>query len=266
MEIFLLRKKVIRKTREAAEFMLGRCISKKTCPSASGIDGFISDIRQVAIFGDLGLFLVMANVCLELGYAPRPWNVAAIKVIPTMPVRGPTVPKVAIYPRGVYALLPFTKPLPNRFPIFPHFPPGIPHPSAPTHVAVNSIFSPKSWRKLSWELRLVKNAMSQSLPPGIGHNPAISEGVFCPPLRREVILQLAVSALNAIGGARPASFFTVLHSTESRPMDRQFLQNYVWMVISVSLPFDFRMIRIGGIDQVTREKGLFRESCRLVPT
>ncbi|GBP60477.1 RNA-directed DNA polymerase from mobile element jockey [Eumeta japonica] len=34
------------------------------------------------IFRDLGLFLAMANKCLELGYFPRAWKVAAIKVIP----------------------------------------------------------------------------------------------------------------------------------------------------------------------------------------
>ncbi|GBP46651.1 Putative 115 kDa protein in type-1 retrotransposable element R1DM [Eumeta japonica] len=47
-----------------------------------GIDGFTSDICQAAIFRDLGLFLAMANKCLELGYFPRAWKVAAIKVIP----------------------------------------------------------------------------------------------------------------------------------------------------------------------------------------
>ncbi|GBP98469.1 Putative 115 kDa protein in type-1 retrotransposable element R1DM [Eumeta japonica] len=49
---------------------------------APGIDGFTSDICQAAIFRDLGLFLAMANKCLELGYFPRAWKVAAIKVIP----------------------------------------------------------------------------------------------------------------------------------------------------------------------------------------
>ncbi|GBP53032.1 hypothetical protein EVAR_43317_1 [Eumeta japonica] len=39
---------------------------------APGIDGFISDICQAAIFRDLGLFLAMANKCLELGYFPEP--------------------------------------------------------------------------------------------------------------------------------------------------------------------------------------------------
>ncbi|GBP79525.1 hypothetical protein EVAR_89891_1 [Eumeta japonica] len=34
---------------------------------APGIDGFTSDICQAAIFRDLGLFLAMANKCLELG-------------------------------------------------------------------------------------------------------------------------------------------------------------------------------------------------------
>ncbi|GBP89237.1 Putative 115 kDa protein in type-1 retrotransposable element R1DM [Eumeta japonica] len=47
-----------------------------------GIDGFTSDICQAAIFRDLGLFLSMANKCLELGYFPRASKVAAIKVIP----------------------------------------------------------------------------------------------------------------------------------------------------------------------------------------
>ncbi|GBP05731.1 hypothetical protein EVAR_91925_1 [Eumeta japonica] len=37
---------------------------------APGIDGFTSDICQAAIFRDLGLFLAMANKCLELGYFP----------------------------------------------------------------------------------------------------------------------------------------------------------------------------------------------------
>ncbi|GBP97782.1 Putative 115 kDa protein in type-1 retrotransposable element R1DM [Eumeta japonica] len=37
---------------------------------------------EAAIFRDLGLFLAMANKCLELGYFPRAWKVAAIKVIP----------------------------------------------------------------------------------------------------------------------------------------------------------------------------------------
>ncbi|GBP90798.1 Putative 115 kDa protein in type-1 retrotransposable element R1DM [Eumeta japonica] len=49
---------------------------------APGIDGFTSDICQVVIFRYLGLFLAMANKCLELGYFPRAWKVAAIKVIP----------------------------------------------------------------------------------------------------------------------------------------------------------------------------------------
>ncbi|GBP90792.1 Retrovirus-related Pol polyprotein from type-1 retrotransposable element R1 [Eumeta japonica] len=49
---------------------------------APGIDGFTSDICQAAIFRDLGVFLAMANKCLELGYFPRAWKVAAIKVIP----------------------------------------------------------------------------------------------------------------------------------------------------------------------------------------
>ncbi|GBP33038.1 Putative 115 kDa protein in type-1 retrotransposable element R1DM [Eumeta japonica] len=49
---------------------------------APGIDGFTSDICQAAIFRDLGLFLAMANKCLELGYFPRAWKVATIKVIP----------------------------------------------------------------------------------------------------------------------------------------------------------------------------------------
>ncbi|GBP45067.1 Stromal interaction molecule homolog [Eumeta japonica] len=49
---------------------------------APGIDGFTSDICQAAIMRDLGLFLAMANKCLRLGYFPRAWKVAAIKVIP----------------------------------------------------------------------------------------------------------------------------------------------------------------------------------------
>ncbi|GBP83129.1 Putative 115 kDa protein in type-1 retrotransposable element R1DM [Eumeta japonica] len=49
---------------------------------ARGIDGFMSDKCQAAIFQDLGLFLEMANNCLELRYFPRTWKVAAIKMIP----------------------------------------------------------------------------------------------------------------------------------------------------------------------------------------
>ncbi|GBP26398.1 Putative 115 kDa protein in type-1 retrotransposable element R1DM [Eumeta japonica] len=49
---------------------------------APGIDGFTSDICQAAILQDLGLFLAMANKCLQLGYFPWAWKVAAIKVIP----------------------------------------------------------------------------------------------------------------------------------------------------------------------------------------
>ncbi|GBP78752.1 Putative 115 kDa protein in type-1 retrotransposable element R1DM [Eumeta japonica] len=49
---------------------------------APGIDGFTSDICQAAILRDLGLFLAVANKCLRLGYFPRAWKVAAIKVIP----------------------------------------------------------------------------------------------------------------------------------------------------------------------------------------
>ncbi|GBP94925.1 Retrovirus-related Pol polyprotein from type-1 retrotransposable element R1 [Eumeta japonica] len=49
---------------------------------APGIDEFESDKCQAAIFRELGLFLAMANKCLELGYFPRTWKVAAIKLIP----------------------------------------------------------------------------------------------------------------------------------------------------------------------------------------
>ncbi|GBP24847.1 Putative 115 kDa protein in type-1 retrotransposable element R1DM [Eumeta japonica] len=49
---------------------------------APRIDGFTSDICQTAILRDLGLFLAMANKCLQLGYFPRAWKVATIKVIP----------------------------------------------------------------------------------------------------------------------------------------------------------------------------------------
>ncbi|GBP21019.1 Retrovirus-related Pol polyprotein from type-1 retrotransposable element R1 [Eumeta japonica] len=49
---------------------------------APGIDGFTSDICQAAILRDPGLFLAVANKCLRLGYFPRAWKVAAIKVIP----------------------------------------------------------------------------------------------------------------------------------------------------------------------------------------
>ncbi|GBP98226.1 hypothetical protein EVAR_62932_1 [Eumeta japonica] len=43
---------------------------KAFLPQGPGIDGFTSDICQAAIFRDLGLFLAMANKCLELGYSP----------------------------------------------------------------------------------------------------------------------------------------------------------------------------------------------------
>ncbi|GBP74832.1 Putative 115 kDa protein in type-1 retrotransposable element R1DM [Eumeta japonica] len=61
--------------------IIGKSESKLT-RVAPGIDGFTSDICQAAIFRDLGLFLAMANKCLELRYFPRAWKVAAIKVIP----------------------------------------------------------------------------------------------------------------------------------------------------------------------------------------
>ncbi|GBP04945.1 Putative 115 kDa protein in type-1 retrotransposable element R1DM [Eumeta japonica] len=51
---------------------------------APGIDGFISDICQAAIFQDLGLFPTIVNKCLELGHFPWTWKVAAIKVIPKL--------------------------------------------------------------------------------------------------------------------------------------------------------------------------------------
>ncbi|GBP85083.1 Putative 115 kDa protein in type-1 retrotransposable element R1DM [Eumeta japonica] len=53
-------------------------------PEASGIcpGGPTFTGAEAAIFRDLGLFLAMANKCLELGYFPRAWKVAAIKVIP----------------------------------------------------------------------------------------------------------------------------------------------------------------------------------------
>ncbi|GBO99202.1 hypothetical protein EVAR_497_1 [Eumeta japonica] len=47
---------------------------------APGIDGFTADIYQAAIFRDLGMFLAMANKCLELGYFARAWKIAVIKV------------------------------------------------------------------------------------------------------------------------------------------------------------------------------------------
>ncbi|GBO98351.1 Probable RNA-directed DNA polymerase from transposon X-element [Eumeta japonica] len=47
------------------------------CPGGPTFTG-----AEAAIFRDLGLFLAMANKCLELGYFPRAWKVAAIKVIP----------------------------------------------------------------------------------------------------------------------------------------------------------------------------------------
>ncbi|GBP89240.1 LINE-1 reverse transcriptase homolog [Eumeta japonica] len=51
---------------------------------APGIDGFMSNIYQAAMFRDLELFLAMANKRLELGYFPRAWKAAlsSIKVIP----------------------------------------------------------------------------------------------------------------------------------------------------------------------------------------
>ncbi|GBP33601.1 Retrovirus-related Pol polyprotein from type-1 retrotransposable element R1 [Eumeta japonica] len=61
---------------------------KKKCPSRLliprrplGLTGLCQDICQTAILQDLGLFLAMANKCLQLGYFPRAWKVAAIKVI-----------------------------------------------------------------------------------------------------------------------------------------------------------------------------------------
>ncbi|GBP83195.1 hypothetical protein EVAR_66746_1 [Eumeta japonica] len=48
---------------------------------AAGIDGFMSDICKAAIFRDLGLFLAMTNKYFKLGYFPRAWKVAVIKVI-----------------------------------------------------------------------------------------------------------------------------------------------------------------------------------------
>ncbi|GBP96468.1 hypothetical protein EVAR_48131_1 [Eumeta japonica] len=56
---------------------------KHSTSKGPGIDGFTSDICQAAIFRDLGLFLAMANKCLELGYFPRAWKVAAIKRAPS---------------------------------------------------------------------------------------------------------------------------------------------------------------------------------------
>ncbi|GBP55226.1 hypothetical protein EVAR_36809_1 [Eumeta japonica] len=37
---------------------------------------------EKAIFWDLRLFLAMTNKCLDLGFFPRAWKVAAIKIIP----------------------------------------------------------------------------------------------------------------------------------------------------------------------------------------
>ncbi|GBP47015.1 Retrovirus-related Pol polyprotein from type-1 retrotransposable element R1 [Eumeta japonica] len=55
---------------------------------APGIDGFTLDICQAAIFRDLGLFLAMANKCLELGYFPEPGRSA--------PVLGKTVERMLV--------------------------------------------------------------------------------------------------------------------------------------------------------------------------
>ncbi|GBP97548.1 Putative 115 kDa protein in type-1 retrotransposable element R1DM [Eumeta japonica] len=72
---------------------------------APGIDGFKSDICQTAIFRDLGVFLAMANKCLELGYFPRAWKVAAIKVIPK-PDKGRLCPRPKFYrPIGLLPVL-----------------------------------------------------------------------------------------------------------------------------------------------------------------
>ncbi|GBP96405.1 RNA-directed DNA polymerase from mobile element jockey [Eumeta japonica] len=46
------------------------------------VDPPLPGLRLGCHFRDLGLFLAMANKCLELGYFPRAWKVAAIKVIP----------------------------------------------------------------------------------------------------------------------------------------------------------------------------------------
>ncbi|GBP24165.1 Putative 115 kDa protein in type-1 retrotransposable element R1DM [Eumeta japonica] len=80
---------------------------------APDIDGFTSDICQVAIFRNLGLFLAMVNKCFELGYLPWAWKETTIKVIPKsdkedyarpksyrpmglLPVSGKTVERILI--------------------------------------------------------------------------------------------------------------------------------------------------------------------------
>ncbi|GBP24119.1 Retrovirus-related Pol polyprotein from type-1 retrotransposable element R1 [Eumeta japonica] len=71
---------------------------------ASGIDGFTSDICQATIFRDLGVFLAMANKCLELEYFPRAWKVAAIKVIPK-PGKDDYVRPKSYRPIGLFPVL-----------------------------------------------------------------------------------------------------------------------------------------------------------------
>ncbi|GBP96414.1 Putative 115 kDa protein in type-1 retrotransposable element R1DM [Eumeta japonica] len=56
---------------------------------APGIDGFTSDICQAAILRDLGLFLAMANKCLQLGYFPGPGRPS--------PVMGKTVERMLVW-------------------------------------------------------------------------------------------------------------------------------------------------------------------------
>ncbi|GBP16355.1 hypothetical protein EVAR_9945_1 [Eumeta japonica] len=43
-------------------------------------DGFTSEVCHAAILRNPGLFLAVANKCLRLGYFPRAWKEAAIKV------------------------------------------------------------------------------------------------------------------------------------------------------------------------------------------
>ncbi|GBP98474.1 hypothetical protein EVAR_59900_1 [Eumeta japonica] len=50
--------------------LTGLRLKRPAHPQRPGIDGFTSDICQAAIFRDLGVFLAMANKCLELGYFP----------------------------------------------------------------------------------------------------------------------------------------------------------------------------------------------------
>ncbi|GBP54089.1 LINE-1 reverse transcriptase homolog [Eumeta japonica] len=68
------------------------------------IDGFRSGICHTTIFRNLGLFQVIANKCLELGYFPRSWKLASIKVIPK-PSKDDNVRLKSYWPIGLLSVL-----------------------------------------------------------------------------------------------------------------------------------------------------------------